>query len=284
MHLDPAHWLSALPDNLPISEINIPGSHNAAAINTKRRTRWTCQDHSITEQLNRGIRLLDIRLKPKKFHFVTCHGHLGPFGVNEFQSLNSALEECTTFLKINPTETIIITVQIDDWRNTPKHKHPEILQALQVQLEQTKPIHPPHIPTLGQCRGRIFLINRINDNPELGVPIKIPDNTPGIKLTSTKDRQYEVYVQDQYKSLNKSDPETHKLNLVTNALEHKRPGNILLNFASATKPFGRLIYIQKALSKYLNQPHPLGWFLLDYPFQHQDKPGIITVIIASNNH
>jgi hypothetical protein len=86
--------MSALPDDILISDINIPGSHNAAAINTRRRTRWACQDHSISEQLEKGIRLLDIRLKPKKQHrhtaagtafdFVTCHGHLGLAGAKPY--------------------------------------------------------------------------------------------------------------------------------------------------------------------------------------------------------
>ena len=280
---DTTRWLSALPDDLPISEINIPGSHNAAAINTVRRTRWTCQDQTITDQLESGIRLLDIRLKPKRrrntYYFITCHGHLGRFGANEFQSLRSALEECTTFLKTNPTETIIITLQIDDYRQVRSKNDPQILQTLEAYLNDLPKTHPPNIPTLSECRGKVFLINRINDNPALGVPLNIPDNTPGTILTATKDRRYEVYVQDQYKNLPTGHRETYKLNLVTKAFQHKRPGNILLNFASGTKPFGRLLDIHKGLAEHLAaQKHqPLGWFLLDYP---ADLPSLI---IAANS-
>lgn len=308
MLFDPVRWLSDLPDDLPISEINIPGSHNAAAVNTVRRTRWTCQDRTIPEQLNRGIRLLDIRLKPKKrrnrpigdqpdrtepdrtepgreptlnptreaYEFVTCHGRLGPFGANEFQSFESLLNECSTFLKANPRETIIITLQIDDYREVRAKNDPQILQSLHEQLNRYPTIHPPYIPTLSEARGNIFLINRINDNPELGVPITIPDNTPGEILTATSNRQYEVFVQDQYKRLNRKRPETHKLQLTIAAFGNKRPNNILLNFASGTKPFGRLIDIHKDLAAYLaaahEPPHPLGWLLLDYP---SDLPSFI---------
>src|ERR1700743_2632973 len=103
-------WMTALSDNIPISELNIPGAHNAAAINTTRTTRWACQRDPITEQLNSGIRLLDIRVKPKPrkddFELKTCHGRLGLLGANEFQPFGEVAKECIDFLKENPGETI----------------------------------------------------------------------------------------------------------------------------------------------------------------------------------
>ena len=302
--------MSTLPDDLPIGEINIPGSHNAAAINTTRPTRWACQAHSITEQLEKGIRLLDIRLKPKnrrgpstsqpdpvQWDFITCHGHLGLFGANEFQPFAEIAAECTGFLDANPTETIIMTIQIDDWRQTRPQDRPHILQSLQTRIAAlplvTGPSIPilgdsPCIPTLGESRGRIYLLNRINDDPALGVPIKIPNNTPGGIIAPVAARNYEVYVQDQYKKLNKRHPEAHKLRLTIAAFEKKRPGMVLLNFASATKPFGRFVYIMRELTEYFTQTQPqntpFGWLFLDYPFTtHDDKtPDLPTHIIASN--
>jgi len=288
--IDPARWLSALPDDVPISDISIPGSHNAAAINTQRPTRWACQRHSITEQLQKGIRLLDIRLKPKGRHniyeFVTCHGHLGPFGANEFQPLDKVLEECASFLKASPKETIIMTIQIDDWHGARTKDHPQILKALQASLSGLPLLRTPNMPALKDCRGRIFLINRINDDPALGVPVAIPDNTPGTTLGHNAQRQYEVYVQDQYKKLNRRDPEAHKLRLTIEAQEKKPKGSLLLNFASATKPFGRFVYIMEDLSQYFTGQHAkqIGWLLLDYPFNTspQNPTDLPTLIIASN--
>src|ERR1700722_19909498 len=138
-------WMTALPDDIPISELSIPGTHNSAAINTTRPTLWACQSHSITEQLKRGIRLLDIRLKPKPrstndFEFKTCHGRLGLFGANEFQSFDEVQKECIDFLRENPGETIIMIVKIDDWRRTRPVRRPQILQQLQAALN--------HLPLL----------------------------------------------------------------------------------------------------------------------------------------
>jgi len=297
--IDPASWLSALQDDLPISEINIPGSHNAAAINSIEPTNWACQAHSIKEQLERGIRLLDIRLKPKKrnsaYHFVTCHGRLGSFGANEFQPFDEVLEECTKFLAKNPGETIIMTIQIDDWRRTKKQDRPQILKILQTRLNLIPLVNALHLPTLKECRGRIFLINRINGDPALGVPINIPGNTPGTTLTATPQRPYAVYVQDQYKKLDYRGREAHKLRLTIAAFENKRPGEILLNFASATGPVGRLVYIMRGLMEYCGKPAvghrnaaPIrGWLFLDYACtsfstDHRETLDLPTLIIESN--
>jgi hypothetical protein len=294
--------MSSLPDALLISEINIPGSHNAAAINTTKRTRWACQDRSITAQLAGGIRLLDIRLKPKKrqksYYFVTCHGHLGLFGANEFQSLDELLDECTAFLKANPAETLIMTIKIDDWRRTRTADRTTILETLKTHLAHLPIVSVPHgplaphdpliatahLPTLGACRGKIYLINRINDDPALGVPLNIPDNTPGTLLPPTAHRHYPVYVQDQYKDLNRKDPEAHKLELTIAATKNRRPGTVLLNFASATKPLGRFVYITLPIP---SKPAALGWLFLDYAFTIHDsgRPAtadLPTRIIASN--
>jgi hypothetical protein len=300
-------WMTALPDDIPISELGIPGTHNSAAINKTRSTRWACQDHSITEQLNLGIRLLDIRLKPKPrnrteidFEFKTCHGRLSLLGANEFQSFDDVRKECSDFLKENPGETIITTIKIDDWRRTRPDQHPLILQKLRDALASLPLLTVPHLPTLGECRGRIYLINRINDDPALGVPLAIPDNTPGAALAPTISRHYQVYVQDQYKALNYLNPEAHKLRLTLDAFKHKQPGAVLLNFASATKPVFRFVYIMRELIDQIGQTpglqpsdlqpprlQPSGWLFLDYalttyPTDHHQALDLPTLLIATN--
>lgn len=300
-------WMTALPDDIPISELSILGTHNSAAINTIRPTLWTCQCHSITEQLNRGIRLLDIRLKPKPrnrstrqtnapvipendFEFKTCHGRLGLPRANEFQSFVEVQKECIDFLKENPGETIIMTIRIDDWRSIRPVQHPLILQKLRDVVGRLPLLTVPHLPTLGECRGRVYLINRINDDPVLGVPLEIPDNTPGATLAPTIGRHYQVYVQDQYKALDYFNPEAHKLRLTLEAFHHKKPGAVLLNFASATKPAFQFVYIMRELVNHLDQLSRLqypGWLFLDYALTayttgYHQSLDLSTLFIAAN--
>lgn len=56
-------WMTSLPDSVLLFNINLPGTHDSAAINRVSTTPWACQDKSIASQLNRGIRLFDLRLK-----------------------------------------------------------------------------------------------------------------------------------------------------------------------------------------------------------------------------
>ena len=111
--------------------------------------------------------------------------------------------------------------------------------------------------------------------------VKYPDNTPGTALKPIVGRNYEVYVQDQYKRLNPKDPEQHKLYLTIEALEKKSAGTVLLNYASATKPIGQFVYIMRDLLDCLIQRpnQPIGWLLLDYANQIQDLPALL---ITSN--
>jgi hypothetical protein len=181
-------------------------------------------------------------------------------------------------------------IRIDDWRSIRAARRPLILQKLRDLVHRLPLLTVPHLPTLGECRGRLYLINRINDDPLLGIPLEIPDNTPGATLAPTTSRHYQVYVQDQYKGLHYFSPEAHKLRLTLEAFNHKKPGAVLLNFASATKPVFQFVYIMRELVNHLDQPSHLqnpNWLFLDYALttyttgRHKtiDLP---TLLIAAN--
>ena len=55
-------WMAALPDDRPISEIVVPGTHDSASMNAQLGFITKCQALSIAQQLNIGARYLDIRL------------------------------------------------------------------------------------------------------------------------------------------------------------------------------------------------------------------------------
>ena len=56
------NWMSHIPNDKLISEISIPGTHDSAArFEDGIGSFIRCQDLTLTEQLNRGIRFFDIR-------------------------------------------------------------------------------------------------------------------------------------------------------------------------------------------------------------------------------
>ncbi|MFE6705269.1 hypothetical protein ACFVEL_09790 [Bacillus thuringiensis] len=268
-------WMKKIPDNTPISNINIVGTHDSAAINPDNYTFYACQDFSISNQLEYGIRLLDVRIKVYKksdytYEFITCHGpHNFHSKINEYQSLVSLLIECRDFLTRNSSECVVMSLQIDDWNGIEKPlEKQDAINALHRLLIQDYPIYSEHDlnPNLGNVRGQIFVLNRVDDILRFGIPIFYQKNTSGEYILGNT-----VYVQDKYKEL-AGFGTAEKFDLVINALHHKNDTNLVLNFASGTTFGIKGVYIHDKFLNYLGQSSGqerlknLGWILFDYPF------------------
>ena len=221
--MDTAQWLKDLPGELLIGNINLPGTHNSAAIHLTRMRLHACQRHSITQQLHGGIRLLDVRLSVRRraagFDFLTCHGRIGR---NTFQSFPSLLDECCGFLAEYPSEFVVLLLKVDDWSNVGDHAG-EALAELAGLLGLYPTLSGPVLPTLHAARGQLFLYNRLNDDPILGVPVRWKRDTAGSAAYESRERRYEVWVQDRYNDLSLY-PDRAKLKGVMAAMEKKDAG------------------------------------------------------------
>lgn len=297
--LDMANWLKDMPDDRPICDINVPGTHDSAAINRWMSTLYACHRTSITQQLDSGIRLLDIRLKVKVtetgYEFVTCHGDcLSGIGLNEYQSFESALQECRTFLVNHPSEFIAMSLKMDDWNGIKDEKDQKAVCAALATFLSNYPVsYGPKMPHLQEVRGKIYLIARTDSKIDTGVPVKWNDNTGGSVLPVDKNRYFWVYVQDQYKDLPVSGPEEAKLRLFTNTIGQKTDGLMVLNFASATSASILGVYIMDLLLAFFgnntanNRPKKMGWSFFDYETNgfSTDLYGVLNcvqIIVASN--
>ncbi|MDR1904418.1 MAG: hypothetical protein LBQ88_19305 [Treponema sp.] len=276
-------WMSGIDNNKKIADINIPGTHDSAAINKEHRTLYATQTTTLTEQMNGGVRLFDIRIKTNKnsgggFSFVTCHGSIGfAMDMNEYQSFTSAFDEFEEFLSKNKTEGLIVSLKMDDWNScgrTDADKE-EVYGKLYEVISKYPIIKAQdgkyNMCTMSQLRGKIFLLNRMNNDPRFGSPIKWEDNTPG-ELTSGEGRgkrDFDVYVQDKFKGLPLINPAAGKNELVMKALDEKKDGMVIFNFASATYFFIIGVSIQKLFLGELGKNNGesrqknLGWLLFD---------------------
>ena len=289
-------WLKTIPDTTPIGDINLPGTHDSAAINGSISTPYACHNNSITQQLEYGIRLLDVRLQISldkgKYVFYTCHGDIGSPYLNVYQSFPSLMDECKTFLTANTSETILMSLKVDDWSNAGGNEA-AAYAALQTLLLKYQVASQAAMPTLGAVRGKIFLYNRMNQDLNLGVPIGWKDNTQGSNANPSAYRSYNIFVQDQYEGLPLIGHNEEKLKPVTDAFGHKQAGNTVFNFASATWYKLRGVYIMDLLLNYIGEktvakrPGKFGWLLLDYAFNKYNTGtygalDIVSIIIASN--
>lgn len=297
---DKSDWMKNLDDSMLLSDLNLPGTHDSAAFNSTYHTLYACQHLTITKQLRAGIRVLDVRLKIKKaagrpLEFVTCHGSIGSStGANEYQSFVSLMDECRLFLSSHPLEAIVMSLKVDDWANTVSTADQNTARVeLRAMLNGYPVMRVRDMPNLDSARGKIFLLNRINDELSFGTPVSWPDNTSGSLELPSANRSFAVYVQDKYSGLSTIGAEKEKCDLVENAFKQYRGGRLLLNFASATWYGVYGVYIMGRLldsfGKNRLRPVYFGWIMLDYPTDKYDTDryshiSIVDIIIDSNVH
>lgn len=284
-------WQARLDENKYLSEVNLPGTHDTAAINRGIHTPYACHNNGITAQLNFGIRALDIRISiedlrdsSKSFKFYTCHGAIGStIGLNKYQNLNEALKEIKDFLTANPTEFIVIRFQIDSWDISDKSDTNKqnafwelndlIGSALPLYGDPNTSERFSKMPRVRAVRGKVFAFQSKMSKTywNFGALFDIPDNEErsGILRGDEQGCDYDIYFQDKFKA-----DETEKWPKVLAAIEeaNKRiwKPTVYINFASAVHSGILGTYVHKFFINYLGKEktrvskHKLGWIFWDY--------------------
>jgi hypothetical protein len=102
-----SNWMAAMDDDKLLMGLAIPGTHDSGAYKTV--TPGETQDWTITEQLESGIRFLDIRLAQTQdddSYFEIKHG---PLRFGNFNEL--VMEPVKKFLNAHPSETILMSIK-----------------------------------------------------------------------------------------------------------------------------------------------------------------------------
>ncbi|MBQ4626969.1 MAG: hypothetical protein IJB45_06955 [Clostridia bacterium] len=93
-------WMSYIKDEAKITKIAIPGSHNAGTMGMHKVAR--CQNGTLFEQFQHGVRYFDIRLRADKKGLRIAHGILkGMPAKDAFASLKKILDSSDEFLVIS---------------------------------------------------------------------------------------------------------------------------------------------------------------------------------------
>ena len=166
-------WMASVSDDMYLSSITIPGTHDSATAHIFPSFFLQCQSLDFDEQLEAGYRYLDIRIaldetedegtKLKFIHnFGTCKkddSFLQLF--SETLYLDDVLEDVYTFLDEHPTETVIFCVKAengDDDLSVLENTFFDLLDQ-----NASKWYTENEIPTLGDVRGKIVLATRFDD-------------------------------------------------------------------------------------------------------------------------
>ena len=101
------NWMSALPDSMLISELSIPGTHDAGCISQYGDVSSgyaDCQDAKIIDQLKAGVRFFDLRVEDTNGAWEIYHA------AYQYQTLWEVLIEIATFLNDHPRETVLTRI------------------------------------------------------------------------------------------------------------------------------------------------------------------------------
>ena len=156
------NWMSLLPDSMKITDMSIPGAHDAAMASCRQMNDMAqTQNYSIREQLTVGIRYFDLRLGTdgdtindmKMVHggSVTAQ-HNGE--VLKFLTVMGWIED---FLTDHPDEMVILQIK----RDADNKKTVEGM-AYNYFRNWSFTYKGDHIPTLGEARGKALILSRLD--------------------------------------------------------------------------------------------------------------------------
>lgn len=266
---DGANWMRLIPGERLLSSLSIPGTHDSGARYEPISGTAQTQHLSITDQLNAGVRFLDIRCRFIDNNFAIHHGPI-------YQHLNfdDVLQACLRFLERHPSETIIMSVKEE---HTPSGNSMTFEQRF---IQYTKTFDSlfrlgSAIPSLEEARGKIVLLRRFNSDQSLGIPAYYnwSDNTSFTIQNSPST----IKVQDAYQVSSNSD-KWNGISTLLNTSKNTDPasGTLFLNFTSGYQKKLWVIPNIPSVSKEIN-PKLLNYF-------KQQSTGNFGVVITDFMH
>ncbi|HEU4559461.1 MAG TPA: phosphatidylinositol-specific phospholipase C [Longimicrobium sp.] len=235
-----ATWMDLVGGSKLLSELSIPGTHDSGSRYIDGTTlpvgskgiRLTTQTDSIREQLDAGIRFLDIRVGFTDGEFLLYH---------EDVSLNLSFGEvrdiCRAFLLSNPRETIIMSLKLEEEAPDSNRGGKTFQGRFDDYVAETPTLWylENTIPKLSDARKKIVLFRRFDATGTLGINAVdgFPDDTTGTTTGSPKLR-----IQDQFNqaATSKETKYTAVKDLLNEASEPETAANrgaLFLNFSSA---------------------------------------------------
>lgn len=182
------NWMTSLDGHWLLSQLSIPGSHDAMALYEPFPGTTKCQNLSLAEQLKAGVRFLDIRCRHTNNAFGIYHGRIA-----QSASFDDVLNTCASFLKNNPGECIVMSVKQE---HTPDGNTRSFEQTFDSYVSKNAGLWHlgSDIPTLGAVRGKIVLFRRFAAKAlPKGIDASVwPDNTTFTNRNLIVEDHYEL--------------------------------------------------------------------------------------------
>ncbi len=305
-------WMRDISDDARVVELSIPGTHDTCSVDGLLGFGKT-QNLDLEDQLNAGIRFLDIRLSHYRDNLFVHHDvvHMG-------KSYADVLDICSSFLSQHPSEAILMSVKNEgrfdsnlgrfapselfgkkgdraNWAvrsssfdhafqaRTWQHVEDESLfYNLTIPIPGSETVSPALTPqtTLGEIRGKIVLLRRFEGSPHVGFDLTHWPENRHFRSRSVTSLIYAV--EDRYQ-----DPgEDNKYKFVIAHIDEARrraPRDLYITFSSAVnlKARGYAKSINPRLSDYLARSPQgrVGIIVMDY---FEEPPELVSNVIQKN--
>lgn len=151
-------WMDTVPDTRFLGELAIPGTHDSMAHSRHLPFRdiVRTQTMSLQQQLESGIRYVDIRLAYMKDHFALYHGSVA-LGYR----LEDVLSTVQRYLQAHPSETVLMRIKQEHTRASDA----EMLSLFETYYQRYSSLFwepwtssNGYNPTLGEIRGKVVLL------------------------------------------------------------------------------------------------------------------------------
>ena len=149
-------WMSGIDDTRSLTALSIPGTHDSGALHEPLAGLAKTQALTIAEQLDAGVRFLDLRARIIDDAFWLYHG-----SIDQDQAFVDVFATMYAFLDANPTETIIASLK-EEAMPTGATRTFDAIFADYVAASPDRWHLGRAVPTLGDARGKIVLVRRFS--------------------------------------------------------------------------------------------------------------------------
>jgi len=221
-------WMATIPGQISLSQLSLPGSHNAGARYEHIGGTARCQALTISEQLHAGIRFLDIRCRHTDNSFFIHHGY-----VYQNMDFNDVMKACTAFLEQYPSECIIMSIK-EEFNPSNNTRSFEQTFDEYARRYAGKWYLGAGVPTLEQARGKVVLLRRFTAQ-QLPKGIDASGGWAHNTTFTINSREARLRVQDQFVVPNDQVKWTRSTALLTEARD-RNPEALYINFISGYRP------------------------------------------------
>ncbi len=299
--IDYKNWMRSLDDNLFLSRLSIPGSHDAATSSCSSSGlagSAHTQTYTIAQQLEHGVRMFDLRPAWDGSDMTIYHGI-----VSTKVKLSDALNTLCDFLDAHPREFIFVIMRHESDIESDAGKA-EWANQMASYLSAKQRFMIDYSPTLTvkEMRGKLLVMSRnaYNGGPIGGYLNGGGDNSTFDRtLTGTSGAYMTMSTQDMY-DVAASGQLAQKVTAIQNMLDRsmgEKEYRLFLNHASGYSKKMPIIGVStyegvqecartcnKAIIDYMkDKKGPMGFVLMDFAGDNDYQGQELIDVIINNN-